>query len=55
MKTHTLYVTIKVRVESELEIESVIDELSQDSYYDFGSTENVSVVETEWIDTNTSI
>lgn len=53
MTKHTLYVVIKVEVESELPIEEVIDELGSESFYTVDSTENVTVQNTEWIDLST--
>lgn len=53
MPDQTLYITIKVQVKSDLDKQEIIDELSSECYYDFPSTENVEVVNTEWLDTST--
>ena len=50
---HTLYITIGIQVESELPIEEVINEFQSESYYNFDSTANVTVINTEYLDTST--
>jgi len=50
---HTLYIKVKVEIETELDIEQAIDEFGSESLYNFDSTENITVLNTEWLDTNT--
>ncbi len=49
---HKLKVTVYVTVESAEydNIETIIDEFSQETNYDFPSTPNVEVLETEFVD-----
>lgn len=51
--TTTLFITIKVQVESDLNIESLVDEFETETDYTFNSTENVKVLNTEYISTTT--
>lgn len=53
MNTQKLYVTICVSVESDLSLEELIDEFGSECEYDFPSTENVKVLNQEWLDTST--
>lgn len=53
MTETTLYITIAVKVKSDLPIEEVIDEFGSECSYDFSSTNNVKVVNQEWLDTTT--
>lgn len=53
MEETTLYITIKVKVKSDLPVDELIDELGSECSYDFPSTENVEVVSQEWLDTST--
>lgn len=50
---HTLYAVVKIEVISELPIEDLIDELGSESYYTIDGTDNIEVIETEWLDTST--
>ena len=47
MKTHTLEITVKVKVQSDLPIEHLIDEFGQETDYNFSDTDNVRIVATE--------
>lgn len=49
----TLYVKVKIKVESDLPIDEIINEFSYNSFYNFESTENVEVLETEFLETST--
>ena len=53
MTKHRLTITIDVWVESNLDIEELINEFSQESQYEINSTENIEVVHTEWMDCTT--
>lgn len=48
---YTLKITVNVVVESDLELEEVIDEFGSESDYNFLSTDNVTVTGQEWVDT----
>lgn len=48
---NTLMVTIKVVVKSDLSFEDMIDEIGSECAYEFPSTDNVKVISTEWLDT----
>ena len=50
---HTLYIKVKVEIETELDIEQALDELNSESLYNFDSTENITVLNTEWLDSST--
>jgi len=52
MKTHTLTVTVQIKVESDLPIEQLIDNFGSETNYDFGSTEEVKVISTEITEVN---
>lgn len=54
MTEQTLYVIIAIKVKSNMSLENTIDEFGGECNYNFPSTENVEVVNTEWIDTTTS-
>lgn len=47
MKTHYLTITVQVKVESNLSIEEVIDQFGSETDYNFESTDDVKVLETE--------
>ena len=47
MKTHYLTVKVQIKVESNLPIEEVIDQFGSETNYDFESTDDVEVLETE--------
>ena len=47
MKTHYLTITVQVKVESNLSIEEVIDQFGSETDYNFESTDDVEVLETE--------
>lgn len=49
--SYILYATIRIEIESELDLENAIDEFSQGCYYKFPDTENCKVVNTAWEDT----
>ena len=51
MTEETLYITIAVKVKSKLNLEDTIDELGSECAYEIPSTNNVTVVSTEWLDT----
>lgn len=53
MTEETLYITIAVKVKSKLSLEEAIDELGSECAYEIPSTDNVTVVSTEWLDTST--
>lgn len=53
MTEETLYITIAVKVKSKLSLEETIDELGSECAYEIPSTDNVTVVSTEWLDTST--
>lgn len=53
MTEQTLYITIAVKVKSNLSLEDAIDELGSECAYEIPSTDNVEVVKTEWLDTTT--
>lgn len=55
MIEQTIYITVAVKVKSNLSLEDTIDEFGSECSYDFPSTENVEVVSTEWLDTTTQI
>lgn len=44
---HTLYVTVKIQVESDLEIDEIKDEFSSETYYNFEKTDNIQILDTE--------
>jgi hypothetical protein len=48
-KKYIFAVTILVNVETKLELREAIDEFSCECPYDLPSTENVQVVNTEWV------
>ena len=50
-KEYTLTVTIQVKVKSKLSLQDTIDEFGNECSYELPSTENVEVVDTEWLDT----
>ena len=47
MKTYYLTITVQVKVESNLSIEEVIDQFGSETDYNFESTDDVEVLETE--------
>ena len=47
MKTYYLTITVQVKVESNLSIEEVIDQFGSETDYNFESTDDVKVLETE--------
>lgn len=54
MKNHLLYLTVKVEVESGLQtLSETIAEFEQNTQYCFSSTENVAVIHTELLQTET--
>lgn len=53
MNKYTFYITTKVEVETDLRIQDAIDEFQSETDYNFDSTENVTVLHTEYLDTNT--
>jgi hypothetical protein len=48
--TKTVYVTIKVKIASDLEEHDAIDELANNTEYSIPSTDNVKVVDTELLE-----
>ena len=50
-KTYTLYATIRIEIESELNLDDAIDEFSAGCYYEFSDTDNCKVIQTAWEDT----
>lgn len=52
LKRFTLIITIRVEVESDLPINEVIDQFSSETDYNFTDTDDVKVIETEFIDIN---
>lgn len=54
MKNHLLYLTVKVEVESGLAtLSETITEFEQNTQYCFSSTENIAVIHTELLQTET--
>lgn len=53
MKETILYITVKVKVKSDLPLQELIDELGSESFYNIDSTDHIEVLETEWLDTST--
>lgn len=47
MKTYNLAVTVNIKVKSNLPIEDVIDQFGSETDYNFCSTDEVEVIETE--------
>ncbi|RAJ28098.1 hypothetical protein LY11_03418 [Pedobacter cryoconitis] len=47
MKTYTLIFTIRIEVSSSLTLSKAVQELETETNYSIGSTENVTVLETE--------
>ena len=47
MKTHYLTVTVNIKVKSNLSIEDIIDQFGSETDYNFSSTDEVEVIETE--------
>lgn len=47
-----LKVTVSVEIEcdEDMKYQELIDEFSQETHYEFGSTENVKVINTEFLD-----
>lgn len=56
-KQVTVYAVIKVKLEvnEDASIEDTIDEFSWESSYEFPSTKNIKVINTEWLDTTTEL
>jgi hypothetical protein len=53
-KNHILYVTVRVGVLTDLKtLSETIEEFEQNTEYSFGSTENVGVIDTELLQTET--
>ncbi|WEK20452.1 MAG: hypothetical protein P0Y49_04780 [Candidatus Pedobacter colombiensis] len=53
-KNHILYVTVRAEVVTDLKtLSQTIEEFEQDTVYSFGSTENVAVIDTELLQTET--
>lgn len=50
---HTLYAVVQIEVESDLPIEEIINEISSESYYTIDPTDNVEVLRTTWLETDT--
>lgn len=50
MKTHYLKVEVMVKVESDLTIEEVTEQFGSETNYNFGSTDDVKVLETELLE-----
>ena len=50
---HTIYIKVKVEIETDLPIEQALDEFGSESLYNFDSTENVAILNTEWLDIST--
>jgi len=55
MNDYIFYVTVKVKVSSNLELEKAIDEFQSESFYNFDSTDNVTVLNTEYLETKTNL
>lgn len=51
-KTYTLYATIRIEIESELQLDEAIDEFQSNCMYDFPDTEKCNVILTRWEDTS---
>ena len=49
---HTVYVTIKLVIDSELPMDETMDEIAAECSYDFPSTDNATVTHSEWLDTS---
>ena len=54
MKTYYLTITVQVKVESNLSIEEVIDQFGSETDYNFSSTDEVEVIETEILEVDKS-
>ena len=50
-KEYSFTVTIQVKVKSKLSLQDAKEEFGNECGYELPSTENVQVVETEWLDT----
>ena len=50
-KTYTLRATIRIEIESDLELDDAIDEFSAGCSYEFSDTDNCKIIKTEWEDT----
>ena len=50
-KSYILYATIRIEIESELNLDDAIDEFSAGCYYEFSDTDNCKVIQTAWEDT----
>lgn len=46
-----ILVTAMVELETELEVDEAVTEFTENSHYAFDSTENVTVINTEWRET----
>lgn len=51
---HTIYVCIKVDIETDLDYEDAVDQLGNEADYNIGSTDDVKVTDTEWLATESS-
>jgi len=51
-KKHTFYATIRIEIESQLELDEAIDEFQSNCLYDFPNTEKCNVILTRWEDTS---
>jgi hypothetical protein len=51
MKEYVFHVNVKVKVQTELSPEEAKEEFEQESMYNFDSTENVTVLDTEFLET----
>ena len=52
MKNHILYILIRVEVEGKTDLMETVTEFERETNYNFDSTENVKVLETELLATN---
>ena len=52
METFTMYATIKIEVSTDLSPAEAVEEFTSDCDYFIKSTDNIKVVNTEWLETN---
>lgn len=49
----TIYVVVKIEIETKLPLKQAITEFQEESFYAFESTDNVNVLNTEFLETTT--
>jgi hypothetical protein len=50
MNEYILTLSIKVKIKTNLPIEEALEQFSSEAVYNFGSTDDVEVTDTEWED-----